>query len=357
MKQQQKSLNAIDFFCGGGGMSLGMRRAGINVIAGIDNDPKCRETYEVNHKESQFIQADIKQYPIANLAADTGIRCHDNRMLFIGCSPCQYWSVITGRCGSDRKYPAHDSRNLLFDFLDFVDYYRPGFVVIENVRGIERHPQESGLQAMLDFFSEASYKFNYAVLSANEYGVPQTRQRFILLATRVLDAVSMPKPGRSCPTVADSIGGKNRLPGIKAGERDHRDPLHKSPSLSDINIERLNLTPEGGFRACWQHRDDLLTDAYRNMPNSFFRENHGRMAWEKPAPTITTQFHKLSSGRFAHPVENRAISLREGAMLQTFPKSYKFKTTSFTHTARIIGNAVPPKFAEKIGRHLVKQLT
>ena len=140
-KNNAASLKAVDFFCGGGGMSLGMRKAGIEIVAAVDNDPMCRKTYTANHPDTLFIDADITSFDAKNLGKECGIRRSDDEMIFIGCSPCQYWSVITGRSGSTRKRTAHGSRNLLYDFLRFVDYYRPGFVVVENVRGIERHPK------------------------------------------------------------------------------------------------------------------------------------------------------------------------------------------------------------------------
>jgi len=354
MKQKKPALRAVDFFCGGGGMSHGLRNAGIDVVAGIDNDPGCRETYEANHRDSSFVMADIKRYPVAQLQKDIGIRQDDDTMIFVGCSPCQYWSVITGRGYSDRKKSAHGGRNLLRDFLRFVKHYRPGFVVVENVRGIEKHAKESGLGKMLRFFDNSGYRYAHKVLSTNNFGVPQSRRRFILIASRVAD-VELPVPGKARPTVFSAIGPHKRLPSIKAGEcAPPGDHLHKSPNLSATNLARLKLTPQGGNRNHWHQHDDLQIDAYRGKSPEFFRENYGRMAWCKPAPTITTKFFALGCGRFGHPVENRAISLREGAMLQTFPKRYKFTTSTFQATARIIGNAVPPMLAHRIGGAIVK---
>lgn len=336
-------------------MSLGMKKAGVNVVAGIDNDPACRETYVENHPDSLFIDADITHFDVVDLGNECGIRRSDDGMIFVGCSPCQYWSVITGSNGSKRKRSAHGSRNLLHDFLRFVDYYRPGFVVVENVRGIERHPRESGLADLLCFLDDSGYCHEEGILGTNNFGVPQTRQRFILMASRVLDSISLPEPEKKRPTVSDFIGGKKRLTRIDAGSCDPRDKLHKSQSLSETNIKRLKLTPAGGLRKHWHRRNDLQIDAYRNKSSDFFRENYGRMAWDKPAPTITTKFFAIGCGRFGHPEENRAISLREGAMLQTFPKCYKFKTSDFANTGRLIGNAVPPRFAQKIGQSIVAQ--
>ena len=349
------SLKAVDFFCGGGGMSLGMCKARVEIIAGIDNDPKCRETYEANHPASKFINKDIKEFTPQQLGREIKIAENDDNMIFIGCSPCQYWSVITGKDGSHRKQSARDSRNLLHDFLRFVKYYRPGFVMIENVRGVERRPEESGLADLTKFLDKAGYIHKSKLLLTNGYGVPQSRRRFILVASRVLDSVSLPQPKRKHPATVREFIGRGQLPKIKAGECDAKDKLHKSPSLSATNIARLKLTPTGGLRGHWHERNDLQIDAYRNKTAEFFRENYGRMAWDEPAPTITTKFFAIGCGRFGHPEQHRAISLREGAMLQTFPKTYKFKTSDFTATARIIGNAVPPNFAEAIGKSIVKQ--
>ena len=348
-------LKAVDFFCGGGGMSLGMSRAGIGIVAALDNDPLCRETYEANHPDPEFILADITRAPVSILAERAAVRRDDDAMLFIGCSPCQYWSIVNGWTDSDRKAKSRESKNLLRDFIRFADHYRPGFVTVENVRGIEKNPADSGLAELRAFFDDNGYNYDSRVILMNNYGVPQTRRRFVLVASRVLDAITLPVPGGVSPTVADHIGAKSNLDKIGAGEVSNRDPMHRAASLSDTNIRRLHLTGEGDGRQNWIARDELQIDAYRGKPADFFRENYGRMAWDKPAPTITTRFYSLSCGRFGHPKQNRAISLREGAMLQTFPKGYKFKTINFTATGRLIGNAVPPKFAECLGRAIAAQ--
>lgn len=349
------SLQAVDFFCGGGGMSYGIARAGIDIVAALDNDEHCRNTYTANHPDSEFILADITQAPTSILAKNAGVQRNNDEMIFIGCSPCQYWSIINGSTNSTRKVRSRASKNLLCDFVRFVDHYRPGFVVVENVRGIERHPADSGLAELLDFFDRSGYTYESNVVIMNDYGVPQTRRRFILIASRVLGNVTLPSRNRLTPTVADFIGEKSKLPRINAGETASTDPMHKAASLSDINLRRLQVTGEGDGRENWRSLDKLLINAYRNKPIGFFRENYGRMSWDKPAPTITTRFFSLSCGRFGHPEQDRAISLREGAILQTFPKNYKFETTNFNTTGRLIGNAVPPKFAERLGKAIVAQ--
>ena len=335
-------------------MSCGMKRAGIEIVAAIDNDPICQETYEANHPGTEFILDDITKMSEDSLSKLAGIKKEDDNLLFIGCSPCQYWSVITGNEKSAKKDKAHKTRNLLRDFLRFVRHYRPGFVLIENVRGVKRNPQESGLSDLREFLEQNEYSFKEEILSASDYGVPQTRRRYVLLASRVVRNIKPPKSKGKTTTVYDIIGN-GKLPKINAGETDKKDPLHRAPKLSDKNIARLKMLKAGGTRGKWAENDDLLIDAYRDKPVSFFHENYGRMFWDKPGPTITTRFFSISCGRFAHPEQNRAISLREGAMMQTFPKRYKFKTKTYQKTATLIGNAVPPKLAYHIGKWLTRQ--
>lgn len=348
-------LKCVDFFCGGGGMSVGMKQAGVQVLAAIDNDQACKETYEANHPDTTFLLEDIKKYNAAQLAVDAGIEKNDDHLIFIGCAPCQYWSIITGS-SEVRKEKSKNSLNLLQDFLRFVRCYKPGYVVIENVRGITRNEEASGLSALLRFFDNNGYRYDHRVISVSDYGVPQTRQRYVLIASRNHGAgdIRLPSRKRVSPlTVRDAIGD-GRLKKIAAGERDPGDFLHRSSRLTEINIRRLKLTPEGGTRDGWANHSRLMINAYKNKPLSFFRENYGRMSWDAPAPTITTRFFSLGCGRFGHPEQDRCISLREGALLQTFPKRYQFKTNSLGSTARIIGNAVPPKLAKALGDEMIK---
>ena len=350
-------LQAVDFFCGGGGMSLGMKRAGIKIVAALDNDELCRDTYIANHPDSEFILADITKVSVSILAERAAVKRNDDSMIFIGCSPCQYWSIINGWNDSNRKAKSRDSRNLLRNFIEFVDFYRPGFVVVENVRSILKNPKDSGLVELFDFFTKNKYEYKSEIITMNDYGVPQTRQRFVLIASRTIDEIDIPARSGKITTVADCIGKKAKLPIISAGETASNDPMHRAASLSDTNLRRLQLTEEGGGRKNWSKQKKLQLNAYRNKPDDFFYENYGRMSWNKPAPTITTRFYCLSCGRFGHPEQDRAISLREGAMLQTFPKRYKFKTINFATAGRLIGNAVPPKFSERLGRAIVTQAT
>ena len=344
------ALKCIDFFCGGGGMSQGLSRAGIKVLGALDNDPDCRETYEANHPGSVFIDEDVRKMSPEVLGKKLKIRKNMDDMIFVGCSPCQYWSVINGSAGATRKSGAHKSRNLLKYFHKFVEYYRPGFVLVENVRTIIGHEKDSGLRSLKKLLKKEGYEMDDDVIAACDFGVPQTRQRYVLLASRVGD-IKLPKKTGKTATVRQAI---HKLSKIKAGEGHSKgDVLHRAAALSKTNIKRLQLTKEGEARTNWSRYDKLLIDAYRGKPVNFYRENYGRMSWDKPAPTITTRFYSISCGRFAHPQQNRAISLREGARLQTFLKTYKFKTKTYQATAKLIGNAVPPKLAKYLGKALV----
>lgn len=268
----------------------------------------------------------------------------------IGCSPCQYWSVIR-----TDKTTSSKSKNLLHEFHRFVKHFNPGYVIVENVPGILNKKEESGLKKFVNSLEDQGYKVHYEIVNLNNYGVPETRKRFSLIANRISDEVVFPEADDSKPTVRDFIGEHNGFPLISAGHKDQTDFMHTVAGLSGINIKRLKKTPkDGGSRSSWADTK-LQLKAYRNPKGTInFSDTYGRMSWDKPAPTITTKFFSISNGRFAHPEEDRAISLREGATLQTFSKTYKFIGTSTASIARMIGNAVPPLYAKKLGQSIVE---
>lgn len=340
-------------------MTHGLRKAGIDVIAGVDIDKKCRETYEFNNKPAQFVEADIQELSVDSFEngylTENGIeirlRRNDQDLLFAGCSPCQYWSLM-----NTDKSKSIESKNLLNDFRRFVEYYNPGYVLIENVPGLLSNAT-SPLNAFLEFLvGQGYFSLDYGVVKVADFGVPQTRKRFILIASRVR-SISLPRPDKSSDaTVGKFIGDKRLFPEIKAGHRDDSDFCHTAAGLSEVNQKRIEMTPsDGGSRKAWQDTDLQLPVYERHRENdSFgFQDIYGRMFWDRPAPTITTRFYSLSNGRFGHPEQNRALSLREGATLQTFPLDYVFKAQTITDISRIIGNAVPPELAKKIGRAIL----
>lgn len=346
--KKRRTIKAVDFFCSGGGMTYGMREAGVDVCAGIDVDANCKDTYEKNNPNSKFILADIFELEEEELENDINLRKDDDALILIGCSPCQYWSIVR-----TDKSKSENSKNLLVEFHRFVRYFNPGFVVVENVPGILKKKEESGLQEFLSDLNKRGYKIQYRIVNLNEYGVPQKRKRFSLIASRVTEKPVFPEPYKNDkPVVKDFIGVHNGFPEVKAGFRDESEFNHTVARLSKKNIARLKKTPKnGGSWLLWADDSKLKRDFYNG---NGFRDNYGRMSWDKPAPTVTTKFISISNGRFGHPEENRAISIREGATLQTFPKNYIFYTKSMGTTARMIGNAVPPEYAKRIGETIIE---
>jgi DNA (cytosine-5)-methyltransferase 1 len=343
----KNKLKAIDFFSGAGGLTHGLKVAGIDVIAGIDNDAACKATFEKNNAGAIFLEKDITQYIPADLERDLEIKKNDDSMIFAGCAPCQFWSIIRTSKEKSKK-----TRNLILDFQKFIEYFKPGFVVVENVPGISSK-KESPMGRFITALENLGYNVAHDIMDMSLYGIPQKRRRFTLLASRV-SSISLPKPTKKRMTVRDVLGIKNGFPKIKAGTTDKTDLLHASANLSEKNIKRLRMTnKDGGDRSAWQNKIKYQLACYASSEKKFY-DTYGRMWWDRPAPTITTKFFSISNGRFAHPEEDRAISLREGATLQTFPRNYKFFGTSMASTAKMIGNAVPPSFATIIGRQIIK---
>lgn len=351
MKNDHKNeLRAVDFFCGAGGMTYGMSLAGIKVLAGIDNDPKCEETYTINNPGTKYIRKDIHELTEEELAKITNIQKNDDSLIFIACSPCQFWTKI-----STKKEKSKETKDLLVQFQRFVECFKPGYLVVENVPGLKKHKKEKVLEGFITFLREESYELDDGFIKANNYGVPQTRERYLLMASRVSDRIMLPaeEPDENL-ILRNFIGTHNGFPAIEAGHRDDSDFMHTAANLSEKNKERIRITPkDGGDRSNWRSDPELQIDAYKGKDH-IFRNVYGRMYWDKPASTITTKFHSISNGRFGHPEENRAISLREGATLQTFPKDYKFIGSSIDSISRQVGNAVPPELARRIGKEIIE---
>lgn len=342
--------NAVDFFCSGGGMSYGMQQAGINILAGIDYDETCRETYEANIEGAEFIHANVFELQEAELQQRLNLQRNDDNLILIGCSPCQFWSIIP-----TKKEKSEVSKDLLKEFRRFVEYFNPGYVVVENVPGVKRRKEESGLQDFITWLENNNYVVHAAIHEVSNYGVPQHRKRFTLIANRINNNEIEPlKYLGDKLKVQDVIGEKNGFPKIPQGYKDETDFMHTVAGLKQINLDRLAITPHnGGTRLAYVFDKELAVPCHYGKTDGF-KDIYGRMWWDRPSPTITTKFFSISNGRFAHPDEDRGISLREGAVLQSFPKTYKFKGTSIANIARMIGNAVPPKYATALGKAIIQ---
>ncbi|MEL6306331.1 MAG: DNA cytosine methyltransferase, partial [Bacteroidota bacterium] len=248
------------------------------------------------------------------------------------------------------KSKSKTTRLLLEDFREFVEYFRPGYVFVENVPGLNTN-KDSPIDNFKKSIQRNGYVFEDGVLNAKDYGVPQSRRRFVLVATRIKSKISLPKTEKTeMRTVRDAIGNENIFPKISAGNKDLSSFQHTSANLSKVNLERIKATDhDGGDRRNWP--EGMQPKCYDRHKGHY--DVYGRMFWDKPSPTITTRFNSYSNGRYGHPIQNRAISLREGAILQSFPIDYKFHSNSQVMIAKMIGNAVPPLLAKRIGQVFV----
>lgn len=336
-------VQVVDFFSGCGGTSLGLENAGGRVVLGIDNDAIAGASYRLNFPRAAFLEADVfhlHPQDISHLVP------YDAPLLFAGCAPCQPFSMQNRRRGRE------DSRaGLLAEFERFIAYFSPEYVLVENVPGIQTAVSNGVLDRFSSNLERLGYKVTVAVVRALDYGVPQTRRRLVLVASLMATATVAPSDemldaAGSWRTVRHAIEG---LPELGAGESDPDDSDHTCMALSDKNIRRIRATPEGGSRNDWTDLD-LQLECHRS--HTGHTDVYGRLAWDKPATAMTTRCISYSNGRFGHPDQDRAISLREAALIQTFPRTFKFVGT-LTQRARQVGNAVPPRMAEALGRGLL----
>ena len=340
-------IKVFDFFSGCGGTSCGFEQAGLDIVLGLDIDKDAALTYRSNFPSAAFIEADI--CTLGTDVLNPWLKDQVNPVLFCGCAPCQPFSKQNRQRGK-----ADVRRNLLSEFGRFVEDWLPEYVFIENVPGMQRFKGQKGpLPAFKALLKRLGYTFDIRVLPALWFGVPQTRERLVLLASRS-PAISLPVathgPGKlPFTTVKDWIGD---LAELEAGGTDPVDPSHRAAELSELNLARIAATPEGGGRENWP--DHLILDCHRNHKGH--TDVYGRLAWDKPAAGLTTRCISYSNGRFGHPEQDRAISVREAACLQTFPTSFVF-SGNLNSKARQVGNAVPPSMARVIGMTIVAHAT
>ena len=336
---------AIDLFCGAGGLSYGMQRAGVEILAGIDLDPACKYPFETN-VTAKFCELDVATLTasfLANLFQDGSAR------VLAGCAPCQPFSSYTNNAASRRQ-----EWHLLSKFGRLVTDLRPEIVTMENVPRLMKHNVFEDFVATLD---RMGYHHWFKVVRCSDYGVPQTRRRLVLLAS-LLGEIQLVPPSRTDRESATVRNVIQHLDRIGAGDVSPTDPMHKSSGLSETNLERIRQSRPGGSWCDWDVR--LLASCHTRSSGRSYQSVYGRMQWDEPAPTITTQFNGYGNGRFGHPSQDRAISLREGALLQTFPEDYSFVpedvVPQFTPMARLIGNAVPVSLGEAVGKSIVGHL-
>lgn len=338
----------VDLFCGIGGLSHGFRRAGFDVVAGVDADETCRYAFEANN-DSDFIKRSLEDFTCEELR---NLYPEGKNRILVGCAPCAPFSAYT---------PAAKKRltgkwTLVELFADRIMEVDPDIVSMENVPRLISF--ESG-RIFGEFVRrlEEVYDVTVETVSCTRYGVPQHRKRLVLLASK-LGRLRLDDPAHYADrpvTVRDAIGN---LPPISHGETHENDRIHVAPKLSELNMKRIRASAPGGTWKDWP--EELLAECHRKESGRWYRNVYGRMAWDEPSPTITTGCYGYGRGRFGHPAQDRAISLREAALIQTFPPDYDFvredEPVYFAQLGRHIGNAVPVALAEAIATSIAKHI-
>ena len=332
-----RTIKAIDFFSGAGGLTKGLQLSGIDVFAGIDFESSCKDTYEKNNN-AQFINKsiiDVTAKEVKDLFKNN--TSSNDYTMIAGCAPCQPYSMI-----NTRKKKDDDRKTLLDEFRRIIKGVKPHFVLMENVSRLNAENQY--FASFIKMLENNGYKYEYKVLNAKDFKVAQNRKRLFLIATRLkkinltFDTLKTYEP----ITLKDVIYDLEKIEHDKPSKIDF---LHKSKTLGKLNLKRIKATPKnGGLRTSWS--DDLKLSCHKKK--EAFLDNYGRLAWNKLSSTITTKFHEYCSGRFGHPEQDRALSLREGALIQTFPKDYIFYGRD-NQIARQIGNAVPINLSKAVG--------
>lgn len=333
---------AIDLFAGAGGLTLGLRRARFRVVGAVEVDPLAAETYRANCPGVRLWESDIRELSVARVLRELSLK--PGRLdLLAGCPPCQGFSSLRslngGRTVSDER------NDLVFEFERFVRGLRPRTVMLENVPGLATDARLASLTRALE---DMGYRIVTKVLDASLFGVPQRRRRMILVAGR-RQAISLAPEGTPTLTVRDAIG--DLAPAGMSG-----DPLHDIDEQRQPHIWSLIacVPKDGGSRADLGPKAQLA--CHRRCDG--FSDVYGRMSWDEVAPTITSGCINPSKGRFLHPDEDRAITLREAALLQGFPSTYRFSLARGKYkAAEMIGNALPPEFVKRHALEIRRQLT
>jgi len=340
----ESAISAVDLFCGVGGLTHGLIKGGVDVSAGVDVDDSCEYPYEANNG-ARFIKADV-----AEMSSEDIVKLFEpgKVRLLAGCAPCQPFSTYS-RKGRNKRY--EEQWPLVKKFGSMVREIQPELVTMENV------PQLVDHQVFNDFLDcLGGYCVWWNVIECERFGVPQTRKRLVLIASRLSAAGLELKPTHNNPVSVRSVIGK--LESLAAGQASGADPLHVASKLSSINLERIRASKPGGTWRDWPK--ELQAQCHKKATGATYPSVYGRMEWNKPAPTMTTQCFGYGNGRFGHPDQDRAISLREAAMLQTFPKKYKFAKREqeivFSRLGRLIGNAVPVRLGQVIAQALVRHV-
>lgn len=345
------SYSAIDAFAGAGGLTLGLERAGFKTLASFDNDPLSVKTQRNNARyfDHRIIEASVDDMVHGGLSEAASIE-RGELFLLTGGPPCQGFSMQ--RIGGD----SDERNNLVLEFVDLVEELMPRYFLMENVLGILGRRGKTLLRYAMSKAADAGYWVHHQALDVQDYGVPQRRKRVFVVGERndgSLSSFTFPEPVTTAclrMTVRKTIG--HLPPPPEDGSEHPYLPHHRKDRLSEINLQRLKALRPGEGR---EHLpDDLLADCHRRDASTIGHRNvYGRMAWDDVAPTITARFDSFTRGLFGHPEQLRSISLKEGALLQTFPEDFVFAGNK-VDIARQIGNAVPPDMGRILGNQIIR---
>ncbi|MCL2294230.1 MAG: DNA cytosine methyltransferase [Spirochaetes bacterium] len=338
----------VDLFCGIGGLTYGFITEGFTVSAGVDFDNTCSYAYKTNNK-TEFYHKNITELTAKEL---NSLFPKGKRKILVGCAPCQPFSVF-----NHKREQAKDTKwKLLYSFSELIETTQPEIVSMENVPHLCTFNGGKVFNDFLKLLEKNCYNVSYNIYNAQDYGVPQRRKRLILLASKHSNFdLIMPTHKGNYLTVRQAIG---HLPEIEDGKNCEKDTLHYARKLTDINKKRIKATPEGGG---WQDWDEsLLLECHKRKGGQMYKSVYGRMSWNEVAPTMTTYCIGLNNGRFGHPEQDRAISLREAAILQSFPQNYNLidpdAPFNMQTLARHIGNAVPVGLGRAIAKSVKKHI-
>lgn len=346
-----KNASVVDIFCGVGGLTHGFVLEKFNVVAGLDSDTSCKFAYEQNNK-AVFIGKKVEELQAGDIAS---LYPEGDARILVGCAPCQPFS------SNNVKRPETDKWKLLNTFADLVEEVKPDVLSMENVLQLKTFQSGKVYNEFVERLKSLGYHIESYRAYCPDYGVPQKRRRLVLFGSKYGKVKLLPgnfKP-ETYRTVKDTIA---ELQPVSAGGDSQGDLLHKSAGLQEINLKRIKASKPGGSWKDWDRklRLDCHTKKKEETKGHTALSVYGRMEWDKPSPTLTTNFYNLGSGRYGHPEQHRAITLREGALLQTFPRNYKFveseKDINFDKLGRQIGNAVPVELGRAIAQSIRNHL-
>ncbi len=349
-----EDFSIVDLFCGVGGLTHGFVKEGFKVDAGIDFDKTCKYAFEKNNN-STFFHEDITNITAESLNSKY---CDGKRKILVGCAPCQPFSIYNNHSSKEIHNKKSDEKwKLLYSFADLIDDVNPEIISMENVPLLLKFDGGKVFNDFVKRLENKKYFVSSYVVNAQDYGVPQRRKRLVLFGSKhsKIELIEKTVINNEFVTVKDAIG---HLPMVEDGVSHPDDLLHRSRKLTVLNKKRIKATKEGGF---WQDWDEsLILECHKKESGKEFKSVYGRMKWDDVAPTMTTYCIGLSNGRFGHPCQDRAITLREAALIQSFPHNYEFIEPNGVITmntiARQIGNAVPVGLGIAIAKSIKKHI-